>query len=112
MKELKTANPKHHKTISDLKNPEMLILHKRLILQAAKQVPPTFGRIASFVEQGMSQNKERRTMTIVRSILDMIRGLSRFYSGQRCLYAASGTVHTVNHCMQFIMIADSDSYSL
>ena len=94
MKELKTANPKHHKTISDLRKPEILILHKRLLLQAAKKAPPTFGRITSFVEQGMSQNKERRTMTIVRSILDVIHGLSRFYSEQHCLYVASGTLTT------------------
>ena len=89
MKELKTANPKHYKTILELKHPETLVLHKRLELQAARKAPPTYGRISSFVEQGMSQNKERRTMTIVRSVLDLIRGLSRFYSQQQRLYTSS-----------------------
>ena len=91
------ASPKHHKTIMDLKRPAMLNLYKRLQLQVSQEAPPTFGRITSFVEQGMAENKERRSMTIVKSILDVIRDLSIFYSEQRTLYSESGIHNNITN---------------
>ena len=65
-----------------LKNPASLMRYPRLKLQAMGEVPPTYGRVASFAEQGMAKNVNIREQHPVISILDYIKDASVFYSKQ------------------------------
>ena len=77
-----------------------LLLHPRLQLQAAGLAPPTFGKIASFVEQGTSENKDKRTMPLVDAIVAVTRRFSEFSSSQRNLLKESGKQKLIAYLME------------
>ena len=65
-----------------MENVPSLIRYPRVKLQAEGKLPPTFGRVASFAEQGMSHNVSLRSEHPVQSVLGYIKNSSVFFSKQ------------------------------
>ena len=82
MRSIKEVNPKAHERLRMMDYSHSLMRYPRLKMQAEGILPPTFGRVASFAEQGMSQNVPVRSEHPVQSVLTYIKKASVFYSKQ------------------------------
>ena len=77
------------------------------MLQAEGSLPPTFGRVASFAEQGMAKNVPLREMHPVQSLLSYIKQASIFYSKQVKLCFEGNALLFIERSL--IYVTDSNS---
>jgi hypothetical protein len=97
LNEIKSLSTKNYNALMAFKNPASIMRFPRLLLQENGDVPPTYGRVASFAEQGMAKNVTIREEHPVISIMDYIKDASVFYSKQVQLYNQGNCLYDVLH---------------
>ena len=94
MTSISKVHSDYYQLLVNMKNPASLIRYERLKLQSRGEAPPTYGRVASFAEQGMSQNVLLREQHPVEAVLTFIKNESIFYSKQVKLLQKGIVLHT------------------
>jgi hypothetical protein len=89
---LKDAKENCYQLYIEMDNPEKLFLHPRLLLQSEGTLPATYGRSMSFVEQGMKENVEGRSLHPLESFVAFTALESESFTRES---ARVSKVHTV-----------------
>jgi hypothetical protein len=91
---LRDVNHKYYELYANFERPEKLFLYPRLLLQSQGLLPATYGRSMSFVEQGMKENVEVRSMHPLESFVAFTVAESQLFTRENDLANNTETVLT------------------